>query len=47
MKSYRAPLMGEHTMEICRKLLGMTEDEIIRLMEEEVLEGLTTQISIK
>jgi benzylsuccinate CoA-transferase BbsF subunit len=42
LKSTRAPLLGEHTDEICRKLLGMSEDEIERLKGEGVLEGPAT-----
>jgi crotonobetainyl-CoA:carnitine CoA-transferase CaiB-like acyl-CoA transferase len=32
-----APLMGEHTHEIARQLLGLSDDEIKRLEEEKVL----------
>jgi formyl-CoA transferase len=32
-----APLMGEHTHEIARNLLGLSEDEIKKLDEEKVL----------
>jgi len=39
LKSTRAPLLGEHTEEICRELLNMSEEEIITLKEEGVLEG--------
>ena len=39
LRSIRAPLLGEHTDEICRKLLGMPEEEIERLDEEGVLES--------
>ncbi len=35
--SIRAPLLGEHTDEICRDLLGMSEDEIKRLLDEDIL----------
>jgi len=42
LRSTRAPLLGEHTDEICRKLLGMSEDEIERLKGEGVLEGPAT-----
>ena len=38
LKSTRAPLLGEHTNEICRELLGMPEEEIRRLKGEGVLE---------
>jgi len=37
-KSTRAPLLGEHTEEICQKLLGMTGGKIEKLKEEGVLE---------
>jgi CoA:oxalate CoA-transferase len=32
-----APLMGEHTHEIARELLGLSDDEIKKLDEEKVL----------
>ena len=32
-----APLMGEHTHEICRELLGLSDEEIAHLEEEKVL----------
>jgi benzylsuccinate CoA-transferase BbsF subunit len=32
-----APLLGEHTVEVCGELLGMSEDEISRLAAEGVL----------
>lgn len=32
-----APLLGQHTREVCAKLLGMSDAEIDRLVEEEVL----------
>jgi crotonobetainyl-CoA:carnitine CoA-transferase CaiB-like acyl-CoA transferase len=32
-----APLMGEHTYEIARNLLGLSDDEIKKLDEEKVL----------
>ena len=38
LRSTRAPLLGEHTNEICRELLGMPEEEIRRLKGEGVLE---------
>jgi len=38
LKSIRAPLLGEQTEEICRKLLGMPEEKIERLKKEGVLE---------
>ena len=37
-RSTRAPLLGEHTREICRDLLGMSEQEIELLKGEGVLE---------
>ena len=42
LRSIRAPLLGEHTNEICRNLLGMSEDEIERLKGEGILEGPAT-----
>ena len=36
--STAAPLLGQHTEEICRELLQMSEGEISRLKEEKVLE---------
>ena len=36
--STAAPLFGQHTKEICRELLQMSEGEISRLKEEKVLE---------
>jgi crotonobetainyl-CoA:carnitine CoA-transferase CaiB-like acyl-CoA transferase len=32
-----APLMGEHTYEIAKNLLGLSEEEIKKLDEEKVL----------
>ena len=32
-----APLLGEHTDEICRDLLGMSDDEIQKLLKEDIL----------
>jgi crotonobetainyl-CoA:carnitine CoA-transferase CaiB-like acyl-CoA transferase len=32
-----APLMGEHTYEIAKNLLGLTDEEIKKLDEEKVL----------
>lgn len=32
-----APLLGQHTREICNTLLGMSDEEVSRLMEEGVL----------
>ncbi|MBM4444116.1 MAG: CoA transferase [Chloroflexi bacterium] len=37
--SRRAPLLGEHTDEICRELLGMSPEEIRKLTEEGVLDA--------
>ena len=37
-QSTRAPLLGEHTREICRDLLGMSEEETELLKREGVLE---------
>jgi len=37
LQSMPAPLLGEHTEEICRDLLGMSEDEIKRLLDEDIL----------
>ena len=34
-----APLFGQHTNEVCRELLEMSEEEISVLKEEGVLEG--------
>jgi benzylsuccinate CoA-transferase BbsF subunit len=36
--STAAPLLGQHTEEICRELLQISEGEISRLKEEKVLE---------
>jgi benzylsuccinate CoA-transferase BbsF subunit len=35
--SVRPPLLGEHTEEICRDLLGMSDDEIRELTSEQVI----------
>jgi benzylsuccinate CoA-transferase BbsF subunit len=32
-----APLLGEHTDEVCRELLGLSEEETRKLREEGVL----------
>jgi benzylsuccinate CoA-transferase BbsF subunit len=37
MKSTPAPLLGQHTEEICRNLLKMSDEEIKHLLEEDVL----------
>ncbi|MEA1958065.1 MAG: CoA transferase [Chloroflexota bacterium] len=37
--STSAPLLGQHTDEICRKLLQMSDDEIKKLKEEGILES--------
>jgi crotonobetainyl-CoA:carnitine CoA-transferase CaiB-like acyl-CoA transferase len=36
-QSTRTPLLGEHTDEICRDLLGMTDSEIQQLLEQDIL----------
>jgi benzylsuccinate CoA-transferase BbsF subunit len=36
-RSTRAPLLGEHTNEICRDLLGMSDDEIQQLLDQDIL----------
>jgi benzylsuccinate CoA-transferase BbsF subunit len=33
-----APLLGEHTEQICTEILGMTDDEFVTLMQEGVFE---------
>jgi len=37
LKSTPAPLLGQHTEEICRDLLKMSDEEIKRLLDEDVL----------
>jgi crotonobetainyl-CoA:carnitine CoA-transferase CaiB-like acyl-CoA transferase len=37
MQSTPAPTLGEHTEEIARDILGLSEDEISRLLNEDVL----------
>ena len=37
LQSTRAPLLGEHTEEICRDLLKISDEEIKRLIDEDVL----------
>jgi crotonobetainyl-CoA:carnitine CoA-transferase CaiB-like acyl-CoA transferase len=37
MQSTPAPLLGQHTEEICRDLLKMSDEEIKQLLEEDVL----------
>ena len=37
-ESQPAPLFAEHTEEICRQILQLSEDEIRGLVDEEVLE---------
>ena len=37
LQSTRAPLLGEHTEEICRDLLKMSDEEIKQLIDEDVL----------
>ena len=34
----RAPLLGEHTEQICREILGMTDEELVQLINEGVIE---------
>ncbi len=36
-KNTPAPVLGEHTAEICRDMLNMSDDEIMKLKEENVL----------
>jgi crotonobetainyl-CoA:carnitine CoA-transferase CaiB-like acyl-CoA transferase len=36
-KSKQTPLLGEHTDEICRDLLGMNDSEIQKLLDEDIL----------
>jgi crotonobetainyl-CoA:carnitine CoA-transferase CaiB-like acyl-CoA transferase len=38
---WAAPLIGQHTAQVCKEILGMPEDEIATLMAEGVLEGST------
>ena len=35
---WAAPLIGQHTAQVCKEILGMSEDEIATLMAEGVLE---------
>jgi benzylsuccinate CoA-transferase BbsF subunit len=35
---WAAPLIGQHTVQVCKEILGMSEDEIASLMAEGVLE---------
>lgn len=37
LQSTPAPMLGQHTEEICRELLGMSDDEIKRLLDEDIL----------
>ncbi len=39
LPSSTAPLLGEHTDEICRELLGMSNEEISKLKDEQILES--------
>ena len=39
LPSSTAPLLGQHTDEICRELLGMSDEEINKLKEEKILES--------
>lgn len=38
-ESTPAPVLGQHTEEICHELLGMTDAEIRELMAENILEA--------
>jgi crotonobetainyl-CoA:carnitine CoA-transferase CaiB-like acyl-CoA transferase len=40
MQTTPAPLLGQHTEEICRELLKMSEDEIQQLVKEDILHTL-------
>ncbi len=40
---WAAPLLGQHTVQICKEILGMEDDEINALIEEKVLEVDTSQ----
>jgi benzylsuccinate CoA-transferase BbsF subunit len=33
-----APILGQHTEEICRNLLNMSDEEIAKLIKEEILD---------
>jgi crotonobetainyl-CoA:carnitine CoA-transferase CaiB-like acyl-CoA transferase len=33
-----APKLGQHTVQVCKEMLGMSADEIDALIEEKVLE---------
>ena len=33
-----APVLGQHTEEICRNLLNMSDEEIAKLIKEEILD---------
>jgi crotonobetainyl-CoA:carnitine CoA-transferase CaiB-like acyl-CoA transferase len=35
---WAAPTMGQHTVQVCKEILGMEDDEINALIEENVLE---------
>jgi crotonobetainyl-CoA:carnitine CoA-transferase CaiB-like acyl-CoA transferase len=37
MQSRPAPLLGEHTEEICRDLLKMSDEEIKQLVDKDIL----------
>ena len=34
----RPPLIGEHNEYICKEILGMSDEEFIQMIQEEVLE---------
>ena len=38
MSSTTAPVLGQHTAEICRDMLGLAAHEVERLRKEEVLD---------
>jgi len=38
---WAAPLIGQHTAQVCKEILGMSEDEIATLLAEGVLEDST------
>ena len=38
---WAAPLIGQHTAQVCKEMLGMSEDEIVALLAEGVLEDST------
>jgi len=38
LESSPAPLLGQHTVEICREHLGLSEEEIVRLVNKDILQ---------